>query len=79
MLMWGVAIKSITIFGLNCLEWAGLMVTTFIIYYFGTALFNVIYNTWVGQWLGHNTDLKKMGKWAGKSNSPSVCSNIFSQ
>ncbi|CAG7819503.1 unnamed protein product [Allacma fusca] len=64
MLSWGAAIKAFTIFGLNSLEWAGLGITSFIIFYFGYELFNVIYNTWLGQWLGHNTDLRKMGKWA---------------
>jgi hypothetical protein len=66
MLSWGAAIKSFTIFGLNSLEWAGLAVTTFIIFYFGLELLNVIYNTWLGQLLGSYVDLKKMGKWAGK-------------
>jgi len=65
MLSLGAAIKSFTILGLNSLEWTGLAVTTFIIFYFGTELFHVIYNTWVGQILGMNTDLKKMGRWAG--------------
>lgn len=66
MLSWGAAIKSFTIFGLNSLEWAGLGITTFIIFYFGLELLNVIYNTWLGQLLGTYVDLKKMGKWAGK-------------
>ncbi|CAL8104932.1 unnamed protein product [Orchesella dallaii] len=63
MLSWGAAIKSFTIFGLNSLEWAGLAITTFIIVYFGFELFNVLYNTWVGQACKTYVDLKKMGQW----------------
>jgi len=63
-LSWGAAIKQFTLFGLNSLEWAGLAVTTFIIFYFGWELLNVIYNTWLGQLIGANVDLRKMGQWA---------------
>ena len=68
MLAWGAAIKAYTLFGLNSLEWAGLAVTTFIICYFGLELLKVIYNTWLGQALGHYADLPKMGRWASESN-----------
>jgi len=64
MLAWGAAIKGLTFLGLNSLEWAGLAVTTFIIFYFGLELIKVIYNTWLGQFLGHYVDLPSMGQWA---------------
>jgi len=63
-LSWGAAIKQFTLFGLNSLEWAGLAVTTFIIFYFGWELLNGIYNTWLGQLIGANVDPRKMGQWA---------------
>jgi hypothetical protein len=28
---------------------------------------HVIYNTWLGQFMGAYADLKKMGKWAGNT------------